>query len=147
MALYPLVLDVLRTACYSQAQVQKGIIMDAPVKVKQELKMTPLLSPALVDQTKVKEALKSAPKVVKVMTQPSPKLWTSEPSSPSTSQPKSKSFAHQMSVPMVFSKKKGKPSATTAKDSTKPCPFPGHKVSERKDGLSSHEASSQRLFT
>lgn len=60
LALHPLVLDVIRTACHSQVSIQKNTLHDVPASVKQEFLMALLLFLALVDPGKAIEALMTA---------------------------------------------------------------------------------------
>lgn len=65
MALHLLILDALGTAFHSGAKIHMDITRAASGNVMQELMMAPLLSPTPVDPEKAKEALKTAPQVVK----------------------------------------------------------------------------------
>lgn len=78
MSLYPLLIDLLRSACSSKGKVWKDILQDAFTKVRQESMRTHVISTIPVKASQAKEAMQTAPQAV---VPPLPKLQLAKLSS------------------------------------------------------------------
>lgn len=60
MAIQPLTLDTMGTACQVCSKLQQDMVRQAPTNVRQELIMAPILASQPVDVRQAMEALKTA---------------------------------------------------------------------------------------
>lgn len=65
--------------CCIQVTIHCSMLKDAPANVRLEFLMVPILASQPVDAKQVQEALRAAPQVVKVVTQPPPKSQLIKP--------------------------------------------------------------------
>lgn len=102
----------------SWTKIHKDIHMDDPANVRQKLTMTPILSTILLEAHIVRETMKTAPQVVKVVTQRTPKPEQPKQSAPLASNSRLKPSYVLSPSQSAFLKEKGQTSYTsTAKDS------------------------------
>lgn len=79
MALQPMLLDTLGTACHVSARLYHYMLKEVSATVQQELLMAPILAPQSVEARQAMKPMKAAPELVKVVSVP-PKPQASKPS-------------------------------------------------------------------
>lgn len=131
VALQLLAFDAMDSACRVWAKLYHDTLKDSPGVVRQEPLLAPILVSHPVDGKQAMETLKTAPQMVKVVTQPPPKQYFTRLSSALASARPSAASQQPSSQPAP-SKGKGKPSSSVTRPySGQSRPFQGLHTQKR----------------